>query len=128
VSERIDEFPNNTSFVLVTFTSPENLASYQAPSGFTVLLDEHLSAYSAFGLGRGSVPRIYGLNTMRGYVKLFRRNGFSDVQRPTDDTFQLGGDFVIDPEGILRYSHWASGPNDRPSIDALIYAAKTATL
>ena len=126
MSERLDEFPPNAQFALVTFTSPENLESYQLPAGFTVLLDEDLYAYSAFGLDKGSIARVYGLSTMRGYAKLFARRGFGDVQRPTDDTLQLGGNFVIDAAGVLRYGRWATGPNDRPSVDALIHAANAS--
>ena len=39
---------------------------------------------------------------------------------------QLGGNFVIDAAGVLRYGRWATGPNDRPSVDALIHAANAA--
>lgn len=127
VSERIDEFPENTNLVLAMFSAPGNLDSYAEPSGFTILIDQERNAYSDYGLGRGSIPTIYGLNTIRGYLGLFARRGLRDVRRPSEDTLQLGGDFVIDPKGVLRYGHWATGPNDRPDINELLQAAKSST-
>lgn len=45
----------------------------------------------------GDVALVYGVGTLRLYIRLVR-NG-RRLQRPTQDTRQLGGDFVIDVGG-----------------------------
>ena len=38
------------------------------------------------------------------------------------DTLQLGGDFVIAPDGTLSWGFWGAGPDDRPELDDLVAA------
>jgi len=47
------------------------------------------------------------------------------LRRPTEDTLQLGGDFIVGPDGTLIYGFWGEGPDDRPSVDDLIDALPT---
>jgi hypothetical protein len=90
-----------------------------------VLRDIDRNAYTAFGLGRGSFLRVWGSRAARRYASLLRADGFGGLHRPIEDTRQLGGDFVIDPDGRLAWAFWGAGPDDRPSVDDLI-AAVTA--
>ena len=39
-----------------------------------------------------------------------------------DDPHQLGGDFIVDARGILRYAHWSEDPTDRSPVDVLLPA------
>lgn len=39
---------------------------------------------------------------------------------PGGDVFQLGGSFVIGPDGAIRLAHAARDPSDLLSIDALL--------
>ena len=82
-------------------------------------MDLNRSAYRAFGLGRGSVARVWGLRSAERYLEIFRDQGFSRPGSPTEDTLQLGGDFIIDPSGTLIYGFWGDGPDDRPSAQAI---------
>jgi len=36
------------------------------------------------------------------------------------DSRQLGGDFIVDRRGVLRFAHRSHDPADRPDIDTLI--------
>lgn len=111
---------------LVTFTRQRNLRGYRSRHGlpFAVLTDEDRAGYRAYGLGRGSVWRVYGLATLRRYAQLLRRG--ERLQRPLEDTLQLGGDFVVGRDGRLAYVFRGSGPDDRPEVDELVEAVRRA--
>ena len=122
--DRLDELGEATEVVLITFTDLEALAEYRDRNAlpFTVVSDTDRAAYRAFGLGRGSVARVWGWRAGLRYVGLLRDSGLRALRRPTEDTLQLGGDFVVDPDGTLVYGFWGDGPDDRPSVDDLIAA------
>ena len=113
---------------LVTFTEQRNLAGYATEHDlpFPALTDPERAAYRAFGLGRGSVARVWGWKAARRYLEIFRAHGLAGWRRPTEDTLQLGGDFVVDPAGNLAYGYWGDGPDDRPTVDELIDAVRSA--
>ena len=121
MGERLDEL-DGAAVVLVTFTRPRNLRGYRARFGipYPVLADEERAVYRAYGLGRGPWWRVWGPATVRAYTRLVR--GGARLQRPSEDTLQLGGDFVVGPDGRLRYAYRSKGPADRPPVDDLIAA------
>ena len=120
--DRLAEFGDSTDVVLVTFTEPENVSAYRRQHGLDleVVLDRDRSAYAAFGLGRGTVWRVWGWRMVLRYAEIIRADGFSGLRRPTEDTLQLGGDFLVDANGTLIYGFWGEGPDDRPEVDELI--------
>jgi len=124
VSDRLDELGENTLIVLVTFTKPEFVELYNSDHslGYEVLIDPERIAYRSYGLGRGSLTRIWGLRSARRYLELIRADGIAGLQRPVEDTRQLGGDFIVAPDGTLAYGFWGKGPDDRPSVDELVHA------
>ncbi|HVL29051.1 MAG TPA: AhpC/TSA family protein [Acidimicrobiales bacterium] len=107
---------------LVTFTRPRNLRGYRGRFRlpFAVLSDEARASYRAYGLGRGPWWRVWGPATVAAYARLLRRG--ARLQRPTEDTSQLGGDFVVDRQGRLAYAFRSKGPADRPPVDDLVEA------
>jgi hypothetical protein len=121
VSDRIDELGDAT-VALITFTRVRNLRGYRSRLGlpFPVLADEDRAVYRAYGLGRGPWWRVYGWRTLTRYAQLLR--GGRRLERPTEDTLQLGGDFVVDRDGALVFAHRSKGPDDRPEVDDLIRA------
>lgn len=139
MSARRDELPERTEIALITFGDPERLEQYNRSHsyGFPILTDPDRSTYRAYGLGRGTATRIWGLRAARRYLELARRDTtgpfglvsmirfLRSIWRPTDDTMQLGGDFVIGPDGRLTYGFWGEGPDDRPTVDALIAATRS---
>jgi hypothetical protein len=122
VRDRLTELGETTDVALITFSDPEKLAAYSArnPLPFPILIDRDRAAYRAFGLGRGSFLRVWGWQAGRRYLEILRADGLSGLRRPEEDTLQLGGDFVVGPDGALEYGFWGEGPDDRPSVDDLI--------
>lgn len=117
--DRLDEL-GDAEVALVLFTRERNLRGYRARLGlpYTVVTSEDRAAYRAYGLGRGPVWRLYGLRAPRADARLLRRG--RRLERPTEDTLQLGGDFVVGRDGRLVYAFRSSGPDDRPSVDELV--------
>lgn len=89
---------------------------------FAVLLDRDRVAYQAYGLERSRLrswhPRVVWM-----YIKRwFQRGEFYESHG--DDTSQLGGDFIIDKQGNLRFIYPSYDPADRPSVDKLLGVLK----
>lgn len=87
---------------------------------FPLLVDPDRSAYGAFGLTRGSFRSVYGPRTLLRYLRLMLRG--RRLRRTEADPYQLGGDFVLDREGVIRLAHRSRDPADRPTVDELIEA------
>ena len=124
--DRLTELGEATTVALITFTDARNLTAYTKRNElpFPVLVDPDRSTYRAFGLGRGTVWRVWGIKAAMRYLQILRTDGLSGLRRPTEDTLQLGGDFIISPDGTLAYGFWGDGPDDRPSVDQLVDAVR----
>ena len=85
---------------------------------FPLLTDPEMDSYRAYGLQCGGLRQIFSLATILAYVKLLARGRFYHFRR--SDLRQLGGDFVVDAEGLIQYQYRSDAPNDRPSVDELI--------
>lgn len=123
MSDRLDEF-GGAAVVLVTFTRPRNLRGFRRRLGlrYPIVADETRAVYRAYGLGRGPWWKVWGPGVLLAYVRLVRAG--RRLERPTDDTLQLGGDFVVDRDGRLAYAYRSQAPDDRPAVDALIEAVR----
>lgn len=119
--DRLPEF-GDAHIVAVTFAPPEELPAHRThlELPFPMLADPDREAYRQFDLGRGTLRDIWSLGTMRMYARLLRQG--RKLRRPTQDTRQLGGDFVIDAQGRLAAGFWPASPDDRPTVDTLIEA------
>jgi len=128
VRDRLEELGDTTEVVLVTFTDMASLTEYQWSNElpYPVLTDPNRHTYQAYGLGRGSVRRVWGVRAAKRYVELIRESGLRGLKKPTEDTLQLGGDFVIGQDGNLAWGFWGDGPDDRPSVDELVEAVRSA--
>ncbi len=124
MSERLDELGGPEGVALVTFTTPEHLDPYRSRHElpFPILVDPDRRTYRAYGLGRGSIGRVYGWRAARRYAAIVAADGPGGLRRPVEDTRQLGGDFVVAPDGTLAWGYWGAGPDDRPPIDDLVAA------
>jgi len=124
---RLDEI--GATAVFVTFDDPEPvrerlLAGLDVP--YPVLVDRERETYRAWGLRRSSVagvwldPRLWAR-----YASLLVRG--ERLRRPGSDTLQLGGDFVIDREGIVVYAR-SQERDDRPPVGELLAALRRSSL
>ena len=107
---------------VITFGAGAPAAGYRAHLDipFAVLRDEHRAAYRAYGLDRAALRAIYRPATLAKYIRLVRAG--RKVRRPTEDTRQLGGDFVVGPDGRLRFAYRPVAPDDRPPASAIVAA------
>ncbi len=125
MSDRLEEF-GDAAVVLVTFTRPRNLRGFRhrLRLRYPVVADETRDVYRDYGLGRGSWWRIWGPRALLTYARLVRAG--RKIERPREDTLQLGGDFVVDRDGRLAYAFRSNAPDDRPPVDALVEAVRAS--
>jgi len=84
---------------------------------FRLLLDPDRETYRAYGLER-SLLRSWNLKTMWRYAQLMGAGTrWRGIQ---GDSTQLGGDFVIDRNGVVRLAYPSHDPTDRPVVDDLL--------
>jgi peroxiredoxin len=120
--EEISKF--NTRVFIISFGTLPALQQWmnEVCGTVTVLLDHERTVYKAYGLERSRLrswhPRVVWL-----YIKRwFQRGEF--FASHGDDTSQLGGDFIVDTNGILRLVYPSHDPTDRPSVDELLKVLK----
>lgn len=121
--DRVERF-GDAPVVVVTFAEVERLAPYRSALElpFVLLSDRDRGVYRRYELARGSWWRIYGVRTLRMYARLLRAG--RRPTRPTEDTMQLGGDFVIDQDGMIAFAARPVSPATRPSVEAIIAAVE----
>jgi hypothetical protein len=84
---------------------------------FRLLLDPEREVYHAYGL-ESSLLRSWNLRTVRYYVEIMRKGRqWRGIQ---GDSSQLGGDFVVDSEGITRLAYRSQDATDRPAVEKLL--------
>lgn len=94
------------------------LAGVSSP--FPVLVDPDRSSYHAWGLERASFARIWlDPKTWSQYARLLRAG--ERIRTMGKDARQLGGDFVVDPDGVIAYSR-PQHRDDRPPVGRLLAA------
>ncbi len=111
---------------VVTFEGGPLAEAYARDTGlpWPVLVDAERSLYRAFGMERGRWWDIYGPATLLAYARLLLRG--RRPRRSEADLLQLGGDVLVDPEGVVRIHHVGRGPADRPAVEDLLAAVRRA--
>ena len=107
---------------VVTFETSPRAQAYAAEMSLAwpILLDRDRTLYHAYGMSRGRLADIWGPATWWAYANEMARG--RTPRWSGADTRQLGGDVLIDPEGIVRLHHVGSGPADRPPVAAILAA------
>jgi alkyl hydroperoxide reductase subunit AhpC len=108
---RISVITFDTDFMALAYIKKVNLP-------WPLLSDPDQKLYAAYGMVRGNWWSIYGLPSIIKYLSLIARGRFPG--KPGKDWRQLGGDILIDPEGIVRVHHISTGPHDRPTVESLL--------
>jgi peroxiredoxin len=118
--QNIDEFQaHNTKVIIITFgTLPAaKVWLKETCSPFHLLLDTEREVYRSYGLER-SLLRSWGLKTLWHYMRLLASGRrWHGIQ---GDSTQLGGDFIVDVDGVIRLVYPSHDPTDRPSVDNLM--------
>ena len=125
MSRQLEAF-SDAVVMLVTFTTPTELQQYLRWSDirYDALIDPTRAVDRAYGLERASVTRVWGFKNLRRYLQIIAGRSLTKIRKPTEDTRQLGGDFVVDREGKLAWGYWPEGPDDRPSVQQLVDAVR----
>lgn len=82
---------------------------------FPLLFDANGKTYRAYGLGKGLTIRA---RTPLEFARLVWRE--KRLYRPIGDVLQVGGDFIVDTNGIIRFAHNSEDPTDRPHVQELL--------
>lgn len=109
----------NTTVVTVSFATGYWARTWltETQSPFPLWLDPARRAYQAYGLQRSSL-RSRSPKTLLFYAKAWLRG--QRLQGNRGDPNQLGGDFIIDAAGVVRFVHFSREPVDRPDISTLL--------
>ena len=109
----------NTNVITVSFGMDywAKMWLQETQSPFSFLIDPERDAYHAYGLQssivRSWMPQnlwYYAKATLQGREKFGKRG----------DPHQLGGDFIVDSQGIVRLAHPSKEPTDRPDVEKLL--------
>jgi hypothetical protein len=105
---------------VVSFARPERLQPYQAMRQWPVPLfaDPDFEAYRAFELKKLPWSKLFNGRALRKYWKLFWE-GWKIQYSRGDDVTQGGGDFLVMPNGDVRYEFRSDDPADRPTLQTL---------
>lgn len=120
--ERLDRA--QAAVVLVAYDEPSLLTKKllrDLAIPFPLLIDRTRDTYRAWGLGRMTWRHLLPLPMLVWrYVKLVARG--HELLGRSPDMLQLGGDFVVDPDGRMAYAHRLRHNGDRPPVEDLIAA------
>jgi peroxiredoxin len=108
-----------THVALISFGNTELAKAWieETQASFQFLLDSGRKAYQAFSLDY-SMARSWSPKVWLEYARLMAKGRrWRGVQ---GDSGQLGGDFIVDQEGILRMAYRSHDPTDRPGVDYLL--------
>lgn len=113
-----------TEVLVVTFEADFLARAYaeRTQLRWPLLVDSKRELFAAYDMHRGSFWNIMGPASMWIYAKLMLRGRLPRL--PKDDVYQLGGDVLIDADGIVRLHHVGSGPADRPSVESILAAIR----
>lgn len=116
--DRLNELDIDTK--VVTFDAEFMAMAYvkSVEKSWPLLLDPEQQLYEAYGMDHGGWWAIYGLPSIWNYLKLIFRGRLPG--KPGKDWRQLGGDILIDPNGIVRLHYISTGPHDRPGVETIL--------
>lgn len=105
----------NTQIILLTYSGTFWLDAWRKNTDvpYPLLFDPSKEVYRQYGLGQS----IWGIFAPR-LIWYYMRGLHLPLAK--GNPFQLGGDFIVDSTGILRYKHPSAEPTDRPSPEKLL--------
>jgi hypothetical protein len=112
--------------LVVTFENNSVTQAYVRDTNlqWPIMVDESRELYKAYHMLRGRWWDIYGPASWWIYAKLLFKG--RRMAASSSDFNQLGGDVLIDPDGVVRIHHVGNGPADRPTVASIIERVKLA--
>jgi peroxiredoxin len=109
----------HTRVTVISFGTPALAQNWieQTRSSFQFLIDPEKKAYRAYGL-ESSLLRSWSPKIWFAYTRLMLQGWkWRGIQ---GDSRQLGGDFIVDQQGIIRMAYRSHDPTERPKIEEII--------
>jgi peroxiredoxin len=109
----------NTQVILIAFSSTQLAQAWitETKTTFQFLLDPARKAYQAYGLD-SSLWRSWSPKIWFEYARLMALGRkWRGIQ---GDSGQLGGDIIIDQNGIIRMAYKSHDPADRPAVRVIL--------
>jgi len=88
-----------------------------------MLLDPDRTVYRAYGLER-SKTKVWHPAVFLTYFRLLLKG--RKLRPVQGDPYQLGGDFLIDRQNVVRLARPSDNPADRPTIEEILRALGAA--
>ena len=112
------------ALVIVTQGTPDQAKAFcadRAP-GVTCLADPDRAAYTAYGLGRGSLYQtLISPNIWKSNKRLKETKGIFPEPPPAgQDAFVMSGTFIIGTDGRIRLPYYYEDIADHPPVDLLL--------
>jgi peroxiredoxin len=109
-----------TRVLVIGFEPAERAQVWMRQAGITFpfLLDPDRSVYRAYALERSFFRSWHPRNLWFYFKRLLRGGSLPKIQA---DPNQLGGDFLIDPNGRIRLAYYSDNATDRPSVEAVLH-------
>lgn len=111
--------------ILVGMGTPEESATFKMKFDvpFPLISDPKRQLYQAFGLKRVTAMGLFSPSVaVKGVLAMSKGH---TVGIPIGDVRQLPGVFIINTDGQIVYSYFASDPSDHPDPDTILKALKT---
>ncbi len=114
--------------IVVTQSRPEHLQIRLEDDSkpFPVICDPDRTVYRAFGLLPGQARMFLSFKVIGSYLSRIFQGWKVRIPMKNEDILQLGGDFVLDHSRRLILAHRSVDPTDRPSVDQLLQALRSA--
>ena len=114
----------NVKVIVLSFEECVTIRHYVAETKceWPVVSDQNRELYHAYGMGAARLRHLWGVATLVAYLRELRKGMMPRI--PVADTFQQGGDVLIDANGIVRSVYVGSGPGDRPTVGEIIAARR----
>jgi peroxiredoxin len=125
VREHLRDLPDDRLRVLViSFGTPESIEGFRARLGlpFPVASDPEQKAYRDYGIGKASFWSVWSPRVLWKYLRLRARGQKLQHSPEPEDVYQLGGDFLLDENGKVLFSHTSRTPVDRPAVRRILEA------
>jgi hypothetical protein len=119
--DREEEFRRRgVRIVIVAFEDDFFARAYAGETSLSwpLLVDDTRETYRSYGMLSASFLDVWGPGTWWVYLKELSKGARLRMAR--GDTYQRGGDVLIDPAGIVTLHHVGAGPADRPPVGEIL--------
>ena len=124
VGSKTDLAQKGIDLAVVTQAHPESARAFcdQYAQGVLCLADPTRQAYTAYGLGKGTLRQtLLSRRVWRSNARLKKARGWKTELPPTgQDAMLMSGTFIIGTDGRIRLPYYYDNIADHPSVELLL--------